>query len=82
MGEYGGFSARLRTPEAAAAALQNWQFESCAWGFDGWLLWTWDTDEQSALWNGRSAGGVIERTLAPRLGLNRARQPADSVCGN
>jgi hypothetical protein len=67
MGEYGGSRRVYTTAEAAAAALQQWQFESCVWGFDGWLLWTWDTDEQAALWNGLSAGGVIERALAPRL---------------
>ena len=67
MGEYGGSRRVYGTAEAAAADLQNWQFESCAWGFDGWLLWTWDTDEQSELWNGRSAGDLFERALAPRL---------------
>lgn len=66
MGEFGGSRRVYRTPEEAAAALQRWQSESCAWGFDGWLLWTWDTEEQEALWNGLSAGGVIERALAPR----------------
>jgi hypothetical protein len=66
MGEYGASRRAYRTPEAAAAALRRWQFESCAWGFDGWLLWTWDTDEQTALWNGLSAGGVIQQALAPR----------------
>ena len=68
MGEYGGSRRAYRTAEAAAADLQNWQFESCAWGFDGWLLWTWDTDAQSELWNGRSAGGVIEWALAAATG--------------
>jgi Cellulase (glycosyl hydrolase family 5) len=67
MGEYGGSRRAYRTPEDAAAALRRWQFESCAWGFDGWLLWTWDTNEQSGLWNGLSGGGVIEQALAPRL---------------
>jgi cellulase (glycosyl hydrolase family 5) len=66
MGEYGGSRRAYRTAEEAAGALQHWQFESCAWGFDGWLLWTWDTDEQSALWNALSSGGVIEQALAPR----------------
>lgn len=70
MGEFGGSRRVYRTAEAAAADLQRWQFESCAWGFDGWLLWTWDTDEQSTLWNGLSAGGVIERALAPRLRID------------
>jgi Cellulase (glycosyl hydrolase family 5) len=70
MGEYGASRRAYHTPGAAAAALQHWQSESCAWGFDGWLLWTWDTDEQTALWNGLNAGGVIEQALAPRLRID------------
>jgi Cellulase (glycosyl hydrolase family 5) len=70
MGEYGGSRRVYGSAEEAAAALQHWQFESCAWGFDGWLLWTWDTDEDPALWNGRSAGGVIEQALAPRVRID------------
>ena len=27
-------------------------------GIDGWLLWTWDTDEQPDLWNAQSGGDV------------------------
>jgi hypothetical protein len=48
-------------------------------GFDGWLLCTWDTDEQPDLWNGRSAGGVIEQALAPRLRVDPCANPADSL---
>ena len=52
MGEYGGSLRAYRTAEAAAA-LQHWQFESCAWA-SGWLLWTWDTDEDP-----RSGTGLV-----------------------
>jgi len=64
MGEFGAFSF-LYSPETAAQLLQSWQVESCSYGFDGWLLWTWDTDEQTELWNGGSQCGLIERSLAP-----------------
>jgi len=43
--------------------------QSCAYNFKGWLLWTWDTDEQPELWNGQSngqsSGGAINLKLAP-----------------
>jgi hypothetical protein len=45
--------------------LQEWQRDSCAYGFDGWLLWTWDTYEQPELWTALSGGRVIEQALAP-----------------
>ena len=38
---------------------------SCEFGFDGWLLWTWDTGEQTELWNGMSENGEINAALAP-----------------
>jgi hypothetical protein len=68
MGEFGAFTFSYGSAAVAAQALQDWQVASCPFGFDGWLLWTWDTDEQTELWNGMSSGGVIQRALAP---LNR-----------
>jgi hypothetical protein len=75
MGEYGAFRFAYGSAQHAAVDLQRWQQESCAWGFDGWLLWTWDTEEQPDLWNGRSAGGVIEQALAPRLRVDPCANP-------
>jgi F5/8 type C domain/Cellulase (glycosyl hydrolase family 5) len=67
MGEFGAFRHAFPTASAAARALQDWQADSCARGFLGWLLWTWDTEKQpdGELWNGHSDGEVIEESLAP-----------------
>jgi hypothetical protein len=66
IGEFGGARRNLFSASRAAEALVSWQRQSCAYGIDGWLLWTWDTDEQPDLWNASSEGGVIARALAPR----------------
>jgi hypothetical protein len=66
IGEMGASRAAFASIQDAAAALATWQRLSCSYGIDGWLLWTWDSIEQPDLWNARSAGGVIETTLAPK----------------
>lgn len=65
MGEFGGSKRAYRSVTQAAEALVSWQRQSCAYGIDGWLLWTWDTTEQPDLWNGLDAGGAIEAALSP-----------------
>lgn len=65
IGEFGAFKFAYPSPDAAVPALLAWQRDSCRYGVDGWLLWTWDTQEQPELWNALSDGGVIERALAP-----------------
>jgi hypothetical protein len=65
MGEYGAFKWAYPLVSDAAAGLQSWQIQSCTYNFKGWLLWTWDTDEQPELWNGLSSGGAINLNLAP-----------------
>src|SRR5713101_2784979 len=49
----------------AALDLQDWQIQSCTYNVDGWLLWTWDTNEQPEIWNAMSQGGVINPAPAP-----------------
>ena len=44
----------------------SWQKQSCTYDIDGWLLWTWDTNEQPDLWNAMSDGGVIDKALSPK----------------
>jgi hypothetical protein len=66
IGEFGGSKSHLASAAEAATALRSWQQQSCAYGIDGWLLWTWDTNEQPDLWNALSGGGVIEQALAPK----------------
>jgi endo-1,4-beta-mannosidase len=70
MGEYGAFKSVYPSPRVAARALAKWQYESCRDGFTGWLLWTWDTDEQPSLWTALSASAVIGRTLSPKVRPN------------
>jgi hypothetical protein len=65
MGEYGAFTWAFPLASDAASGLQNWQIQSCAYNFDGWLLWTWDTNEQPEIWNALSQSRVIDQSLAP-----------------
>jgi hypothetical protein len=65
IGEFGGSKRTYVSASQAAAALVSWQQQSCAYGMDGWLLWTWDSAEQPDLWNGVDAGGAIEAALSP-----------------
>lgn len=67
MGEFGAEHVAYSTADDAVRALVQWQMESCTHGFDGWLLWTWDTLEQPEFWNALDADGAIERALAPSL---------------
>jgi Cellulase (glycosyl hydrolase family 5) len=66
IGEMGAYRSAYPTPAQAASALQSWQHASCSYGVDGWLVWTWDTEDQPELWNALSGGGVIESALSPR----------------
>ena len=42
MGEFGVTRRSFASTASAANALVRWQVKSCKFGFDGWLLWTWD----------------------------------------
>lgn len=65
MGEYGAARYHYSSAASAAMALHDWQVESCSHGFDGWLLWTWDGEEQWDFYNGLTEGGLINQALAP-----------------
>ena len=67
MGEFGGFMSEYATAADAAVGLSAWQSQSCTYHFDGWLLWTWDTNEQTELWNAFSTGGAINQQLNPTV---------------
>lgn len=67
MGEFGANAKSFSSLDAAAKALMAWQVESCQYGFDGWLLWTWDLDD-GEFYQAVQDNGIIERVLAP---LNR-----------
>ena len=65
IGEYGAGRFSFSTETTAARALHDWQVESCSFGFDGWLLWTWDAEEQTEFYNALTGEGVINQVLAP-----------------
>lgn len=65
MGEFGAAQSSYATESEAARALHDWQVESCHYGFDGWLLWTWDSEEQTDFYNGLTGEGQIDKALAP-----------------
>jgi hypothetical protein len=63
MGEMGAFHSAFSTLQDATRALISWQADSCAYGFDGWLLWTWDTPGET--WSAIDAEQTIGNALAP-----------------
>ncbi len=72
MGEYEADEQDYPLISDAATALQNWQIQSCAYSFQGWLLWTWDTfeSEQNStppFWAALSGDGSINTDLSPSV---------------
>jgi hypothetical protein len=65
MGEFGADKENYASPERAAAALQAWQVDSCEYGFDGWLFWTWGINPFDEFWNAYEGEGVVATVLAP-----------------
>jgi Cellulase (glycosyl hydrolase family 5)/F5/8 type C domain len=65
MGEFGANANVYPSIEKAARALMAWQADSCQYGFDGWILWTWDDDEEPDFYNALSGDDLIEKVLAP-----------------
>jgi hypothetical protein len=66
MGEFGAARPAYSSEERAAQALRDWQVQSCDFGFDGWLLWTYDTEVQADFYNGMTGQGLINRALSPK----------------
>jgi hypothetical protein len=66
LGEFGAERASHATIDDAVRSLVEWQVESCAYGFDGWLHWTWDTHEQPEFWNALDGDGALADALSPR----------------
>jgi hypothetical protein len=79
MAEAGAPTAAYPAVYAAAEGLQTWQAQSCPLGFDGWLLWTWDTSGElpgePAIWNAQAGGGLLERALAPSIRTDPCASP-------
>jgi len=67
MEEFGAAKSSYADPAMGADALKSWQAQSCSFGFSGWLVWTWDTEEQPDFWNADSGAGEIKKALSPVL---------------
>ncbi len=67
MGEFGGEISRFSSIQDAANRLVKWQVESCSYGFDGWIFWTWDLTEQPDFFNALMKDGAINGVLAPGI---------------
>ncbi len=65
MGEFGAEVSRFMSSDVAIQRLINWQVESCQYGFDGWLFWTWDDNEEPDFFNALMDNAKIEKALAP-----------------
>lgn len=65
MGEFGGEISRFPSIFKAAETFVDWQVESCKYGFDGWIFWTWDLNEQPDFFNALMQDGAINGVLAP-----------------
>jgi hypothetical protein len=65
LGQLGVSKSAYPSLDETPYALEEWQRDSCRFGVDGWLLWTWDTEERPELWHALSGGGTIARALAP-----------------
>jgi hypothetical protein len=49
LGEYGAFRRTYSEIGSAARAITNWVAESCEYGFDGWLYWTYYPADPDAI---------------------------------
>ncbi len=65
MGEFGGEVKRFASIDTATQRFVDWQVESCKYGFDGWIFWTWDLTEQPDFFSALMDKGQIEKALAP-----------------
>jgi len=63
MGEFGFFKENQKNIAAAINATRNVSGEARENGFQGFMYWTYDTDEQRRIWNGKSEGGRIMKEL-------------------
>jgi hypothetical protein len=67
LGEFGVERPGNPSNDDAVRTVVTWQMDSCRFGFDGWLTWTWDSTEQPDFWNAVENGGAIADALSPAL---------------
>jgi hypothetical protein len=67
LGEFGAEHGPYPGIDHAVGVLVDWQVESCAHGFDGWMVWTWDTAEQPEFWTAVDEDMAIAGALSPSV---------------
>jgi hypothetical protein len=72
MGEFEARTQPFPVEADAASALKQWEIDSCQlFGFNGWSLWSWDTNDldqvapASQHWYATSGTGLVNGALAP-----------------
>jgi len=68
LGEYGAFRHVYAQEDSAARALTQWVADSCQYGFDGWLYWTYYPADPSAgdeTWGFVDEDNYLLNLLAP-----------------
>ncbi len=63
MGEFGFFRENQKNITAAVKAMKHVLAQARENGFQGFMYWTYDTDEQKRIWNGKSENGRIIKEL-------------------
>lgn len=64
MGEFGAFRGTANSAVQAAERTTDHARRVLGLGFAGFLLWTYDTDEQNFIWNAKKDGGPVFRAMA------------------
>lgn len=71
LGEIGAAKNIYANTTLAAYALRDLQVNTCKlYHFKGWLMWTYDTNEQPGYWTGLDNSGAINGILAPIIRSN------------
>jgi hypothetical protein len=73
LGEYGAFRHIYSEIDSAARALTAWTAESCQYGFDGWLYWTYhpaDANVGDRTWGLVDEDNYLLNLFAPAKQLN------------
>lgn len=68
LGEYGAFRRLYSEVDSAARVVTKWVAESCAYGYDGWLYWTYypaDPDATDHTWGFVDEDNYLLDMLAP-----------------
>ncbi len=64
MGEFGAFHTAYPDLQTGAEGLVGWQAQSCAYGFDGWLVWLWARAD-GEVYGAREGQDAIAGALSP-----------------